>query len=70
MRWITVSIDEMAMIAYLCAIRRERFLANVTTRRATVHLPLFFRHCFDSVSMHVSGYDSFYTMQRKHEQRT
>ena len=42
MRWITVSTSEMAMTAYLCVVRRERFLANVTTRRATVHLPLFF----------------------------
>ena len=33
---------EMAMIAYPHVVQRERFLADVTTRYATVRLPLFF----------------------------
>jgi len=61
MRWITVSTGEMAMTAYLCVVRRKRFLANVTTRRATIHLPLFFRHCFDSVS---NARNSLYLISR------
>jgi len=55
---LNVSTGEMSMIVYLGVVRRERFLADVTTRRATVCLPLF----FDNVSMHVSGYDIFHVM--------
>ena len=42
-------------------VRHERFLANVTTRRATVHLPLFFRQRFHG---HVGGYDIFHAMRQ------
>jgi len=41
-------------------IVRERFLADVTTRRATVLL-LLFRQCFHE---HVSGYDIFHAMRQ------
>jgi len=58
MRWTTVSTAEMAIIADRRIVRRERFLANVTTRRDTVHLPLLFRQRFYE---HVGGYNIFYT---------
>ena len=46
MRWTTESTGEMAMIADPRIVRRERFLANMATRRATVRLQLFFRQRF------------------------
>jgi len=57
MRWTVLSTGEMTMIADSRIVRRERFLADVTTHRATVCLPLLFRQCF-----HVSGYDIFHVM--------
>jgi len=56
MRCTTVSTGEMTMIADSRIVRRERFLADVTTHRATVCLPLLFRHG------HVGGYDIFHAM--------
>jgi len=59
MRWTAVSTGEMTMIADSRIVRRERFLADVTTRRATVCLPLLFRQRFHG---HVGGYDIFHAM--------
>jgi len=59
MRWTVLSIGEMTMIANSRIVRRERFLADVTTHRATVCLPLLFRQCFHG---HVGGYDIFHVM--------
>ena len=59
MRWTAVSTGEMTMIADPRIVWRERFLANVTTRRATIYFLLFHRQRFHG---HVSGYDDFHTM--------
>jgi len=57
MRWTAVFIDEMAMIADSRVVRRERFLADVTTRHVTICLPLLFRHqCFYG---YIGGYNIF-----------
>jgi len=60
MPWITVSTDEMAMIADP-HMGRRKFLVNVTPRCATVRLALFFRQCFHG---HVGGYDIFHSMRQ------
>ena len=69
MRWITVSIGEMTMIAYPRVVRCERFLAHLTTRRAMVQLPLFFRQCFqiryfsrDVLSLGVAARTTLYSL--------
>ena len=59
MRWTAVSTGEMTMIADSRIVRRKRFLADVTTRRATICLPLLFRQHFHE---HVGGYDIFHAM--------
>ena len=46
MCWTAVSTGEKTMIADSRIVRRERFLANVTTRRAIIRLPLLFRQYF------------------------
>jgi len=51
----------MTMIADSRIIRRERLLADVTTRRATVRLPLLFRQRFHG---HVGGYDIFHAIRQ------
>jgi len=61
MRWTAVSTDEMTMIVDSRIVRRERFLADVTTRRATVCLPLLFRQRFHG---YVGGYDIFHAMRQ------
>jgi len=60
MRWITIFTDKMIMIVYP-RVRREQFLANVTTRRTTVRLPLFFRQRF---YRHISEYNIFHAMRQ------
>ena len=71
MRWTTISTGEMTIIANP-HVRRERFLADVTTRRATVcHCCLdnvsmgtlvdmiFFTRCAKSLSCRVNHYTVF-----------
>jgi len=43
MRGTSVSPGQITMIANVCIIRRERFLAHVTLRRAAKCLSLFVR---------------------------
>jgi len=38
MRWTTTSSGEVVLIAYPLIIRSERFLVDITTRRATMLL--------------------------------
>ena len=59
MRWTTISSGEIVLIAYPLIIRSERFLADVTMRRATVCFPLLFRQHFHG---HIGGYDIFHAM--------
>jgi len=42
----SVSLDQMAMMANECIIRREQFLAHMTLRRVAKCLPLFVRQSF------------------------
>jgi len=58
MRWIAISTvgDNDRRL-----VQRERFLADVTTRRAMVRLPLLFKYCFYE---HVGGYDIFHAMHQ------
>jgi len=59
MRWTAVSTGEITMIADSRIVRREWFLADVITRRATLCLPLRFKQRFHG---HVDGYDIFHAM--------
>jgi len=62
MCWSAVSMaGEMTMIAYPHVVQRERFLADVTTRRATVRLPLFF---WQHLHGHIGGYNIFHAMRQ------
>jgi len=61
MCWTTISSGGMAMIADSRVVRCEQFLANVTSRRARICLPLLFRQRFHG---HVGGYNTFYTMRQ------
>jgi len=54
MRWTAVSTGEMTMIANSRIVRRERFLADVTTLQYASHC------CLDNVS--IGGYDIFHAM--------
>ena len=56
MRWTAVSTSEMTMIA-----DSAQFLADVTTRRATVRISLLYRQRFHG---HIGGYDIFHAMRQ------